>query len=823
MFWLFLLNFMEVLMNRFYSVIKSFNKVIKLTLFFTAALSLQNIYSQSTIHFANKNIFLSGMNVAWVNYAGDIGPNPPDLISFNTIFKTIRQNGGNALRFWLHTDGSQTPAFDSNGYVSGPGTNTIQYLQEILNAAAQNHVGLQLCLWGFGMLNTTLTAAQLAENTKLLIDTSYTNTYIRNCLIPMVQAVKGNPAVLSWEVFNEPEGMSNEFGWSGINHVPMAIIQRVCNLVAGAIHKTDPNAIVTNGSVSLSTNTDVTALSKVSAAEAINSLSASQKQQITVEFNSKHKTAFTTDDYIAYILKLAISSNSNYYRDDRLIDAGGDSLGTLDFYNIHFYTNGSSTELTSPLNHPCSTWALTKPLVIAEFYDEDTYGVSHSSIYENLFLNGYAGALSWSWTQSTSSGVPISVTQTYPLQNMMTMFDKHRPEVQIYPVTGSIYSFSVDAPTIQKSDSTKIRWDVEPGSTVTLNGINVPVQDSQIVHPAVTTSYTLKATGTIDSTWALTVNVLPTGRIMTFEAIPTTIGKGEPASIIWQVVKNSKVKLNGITEPVQDTLVVYPDSLNYTYSLVTDGDESDSEAISIQILPVNLVDRALGGIVTASSNDTVNDPYSSPSLIVDGSIFDSWLAATKGAEWVQIDMGRIIEINTVIIYWNSGGYAKWYSLEASDDTTAWTTLKSTLNGTGGTANVETLSSLNGEGRYIKLLLTLAGQNAYSIREIEVFGTLKVTSVKSGNSSLPAKYALYQNYPNPFNPSTNIQIDIPKAGETSIIVYNILGQKVAELLNRQLDAGTYTVSFNASGFSSGIYFYNMKSGNFVTTKKMIYLK
>jgi hypothetical protein len=673
------------------------------------------------------------------------------------------------------------------------------------------------------MLNTGLTTAQLAENTNLLNDTSYTNTYIRNCLIPMVQAVKGNPAVLSWEVFNEPEGMSSEFGWSGVNHVPMFNIQRVCNLVAGAIHRTDPTAIVTSGANSLTSNTDVTALSKVSTIDAINSMSLAQKQQITEEFNNAHRTTFTTDDYIAYILKLAATSNNNYYRDDRLIAAGGDPLGTLDFYNTHFYNNGSSNQLTSPLNHPYSTWALTKPLVIAEFYDEDTYGVSHSNIYENLYLNGYAGALSWSWTQSTSAGVPIAVTQTYPLQNMMTMFDKHRPEVQIFPITGSIYSFTVDAPTIQKSDSTKIRWDVEPGSTVTLNGISVPVQDSQIVHPAVTTSYTLKATGTIDSTWALTVNVLPTGRIMTFKAISPTIGIGEPASLIWQVVKNSTVKLNGKTEPVQDSLVVYPDSLNNTYTLVTGGDESDSESIIIQILPVNQVDRALGGIVTTSSNDSVSNPYSNPGNIVDGSLYSSWLAATTSGEWVKIDMGRVIEINDVIIYWNSGGYAKSYELQASDDLNTWNVLKSTFNGTGGTANIDSLSNLKGEGRYLELILTLAGQNAFSIREIEVYGTLKATAVKTNNSTVPAKYSLYQNYPNPFNPSTNIQIDIPKAGETSIVVYNILGQKVAGLLNRELNAGTYTVRFDASRLSSGIYFYTLRSGNFITTKKMMYLK
>jgi hypothetical protein len=810
-------------MNFFYTAIKSFNKITILILLLLLVLSLQKTYSQSQsrISYAGKDIFLSGMNVAWVNFAQDIGPNPPDLDSLNTIFRTIRKNGGNALRLWLHTNGAFTPVFNSSGYVTGPGPNTLTYLQEVLNVAAQNHVGLQLCLWSFDMESTSeLSTTQLAENTELLNDTSYTNTYIRNCLIPMVQAVKGNPAVLSWEIFNEPEGMTPINDYGGVNTVPIASIQRFCNLVAGAIHRTDPNALVTNGSGSLEFCTDVTLMAKISRTDAINSMSQAQKDKITQEFNSSHRTSYTTDEYIAHLLKLAATSNYNYYRDDRLIAAGGDSLGTLDFYNTHFY---GADAAVSPLINPYSTWELTKPLVIAEFYDETTNGISYSDYYKQLYLNGYAGALSWSWTQGEPP-VPISIIRTYPLQNMMTMFDNYRADVQIFPITGSIFSFTSADSTIQQGDSTMIHWDVEQGSTVTLNGINVPVQDSEIVNPTVTTTYTLYATGTVDSTWKLTVNVLPTGRIITFRAVPPTIGTGEPCTLIWQVVKNSIVKLNGITEPVQDTLVVHPDSSNHTYSLVTQGVENDSIAITVVILPVDQVDRAMGGVVTTSSNDSVSNPNSSPGNIVDGNLSTYWQAATNGSEYVHIDMGTSININKIVIYWYNGNYASKYSMHSSDsaDFSEINFLASTSKGTGGINNVETYTGLQAEGRYIELQLT-TGPNPYAISEIQVFGTLNITAVAENNSKIPTKYTLYQNYPNPFNPTTNIQIDIPKAGQTNIVVYNILGQKVADLLNKELNAGTYTISFNASRLSSGIYFYTLRSGNFITTKKMILLK
>jgi hypothetical protein len=184
---------------------------------------------------------------------------------------------------------------------------------------------------------------------------------------------------------------------------------------------------------------------------------------------------------------------------------------------------------------------------------------------------------------------------------------------------------------------------------------------------------------------------------------------------------------------------------------------------------------------------------------------------------------RIITINKVIIYWNSNGYAKQYSLQASTDSTTWTDIKWKFGGTGGTNNIETLSGLSSDARYVYLLLQVAGVNAFSIREIEIYGVPKATGVENSNSTIPAKYSLYQNYPNPFNPATSIKFDIPNAGETSLVVYNILGQKVATLLQQEMKAGSYTLRFDASKLSSGIYFYSLKSGNFVTTKKMILLK
>ncbi|MBK9097160.1 MAG: T9SS type A sorting domain-containing protein [bacterium] len=93
---------------------------------------------------------------------------------------------------------------------------------------------------------------------------------------------------------------------------------------------------------------------------------------------------------------------------------------------------------------------------------------------------------------------------------------------------------------------------------------------------------------------------------------------------------------------------------------------------------------------------------------------------------------------------------------------------------------------------------------------------------SGNV-LPVKFALEQNYPNPFNPITKIKYAIPQNSLVILTVYDILGSEVAKLVNEEKPSGSYEVEFDASIYSSGIYVYRLRAGNFAETKKMILLK
>jgi hypothetical protein len=89
--------------------------------------------------------------------------------------------------------------------------------------------------------------------------------------------------------------------------------------------------------------------------------------------------------------------------------------------------------------------------------------------------------------------------------------------------------------------------------------------------------------------------------------------------------------------------------------------------------------------------------------------------------------------------------------------------------------------------------------------------------------LPEYYYLSQNYPNPFNPITQIEYELPINGITTLVVYDILGDKIATLVNEEKAAGYYSVAFNASNLPSGVYFYTLNSKSFSRTKKMIVIK
>jgi hypothetical protein len=99
----------------------------------------------------------------------------------------------------------------------------------------------------------------------------------------------------------------------------------------------------------------------------------------------------------------------------------------------------------------------------------------------------------------------------------------------------------------------------------------------------------------------------------------------------------------------------------------------------------------------------------------------------------------------------------------------------------------------------------------------------ITSVARFSTDLPTDFGLEQNYPNPFNPATNIMYTVPGREYINLTVYNILGEKIATLVDEEKAPGKYTVTFDGSRLPSGVYFYRVHAGRFNETREMVLVK
>ncbi|MDP2364344.1 MAG: carboxypeptidase regulatory-like domain-containing protein, partial [Ignavibacteria bacterium] len=132
----------------------------------------------------------------------------------------------------------------------------------------------------------------------------------------------------------------------------------------------------------------------------------------------------------------------------------------------------------------------------------------------------------------------------------------------------------------------------------------------------------------------------------------------------------------------------------------------------------------------------------------------------------------------------------------------------------------------------------AGKHQYRLKQIDFDGTFEYSSTIEVEITSPNKFSLEQNYPNPFNPSTTISYTIPnvtlsgvEGPRVTLKVYDVLGNEIATLVNEEKSAGKYEIEFNVGqsaaadfpAIASGVYFYRLKAGSFIQTKKMILLQ
>ncbi len=321
--------------------------------------------------------FVNGINIAWINFGRDVGRDPffsektyhPDLDRFLEVFDFAKEAGSNVVRWWYHTNGSTNPIFDDNQKVIKNPSFFHEDVKKILDLAHDQGLKVQICLWSFDMLKDQW-GADTTANLKLLTQDSYTKAYIHNALLPLVNFIGDHPALFAWEIFNEPEGMTNQHAghWTGFKErVEMSDIQRFINKTAGAIRRAQPTVKITNGALGFLTSLNDPAKGFV-----------------------------------------------NAYSDENLIKHGGDEMGYLDFYNIHYYSWARSQG--SPFHNNFDEKILDKKAVIGEYYPDDLSfkkkngdqdhrlsSIAAIDLGETLVKRFWAGSLVWSWTDRKSA------------------------------------------------------------------------------------------------------------------------------------------------------------------------------------------------------------------------------------------------------------------------------------------------------------------------------------------------------------------------------------------------------------------------------------
>jgi hypothetical protein len=181
----------------------------------------------------------------------------------------------------------------------------------------------------------------------------------------------------------------------------------------------------------------------------------------------------------------------------------------------------------------------------------------------------------------------------------------------------------------------------------------------------------------------------------------------------------------------------------------------------------------------------------------------------------------VLSTNTPTLKWNSSPSASYYHLWVSKGTNINPDL-TVVNENGVLDTFFVCPPLEENTIHAWQVQAINSYGVSPLSEIWAFKS-GVTSVEDRGNAIPDDFELDQNYPNPFNPSTTITFGVPETVSASLIVYNLLGEKIMQPLNESLSPGYYSIRLDLSSFESGVYFYRLEAGTFNQTHKMMLLK
>ena len=569
------------------------------------------------IPYGDQELFLNGINLAWVDFSRDL--THFDEIRFVAAIDELAAVNGNTMRWWLHTNGANSPQYGDDGFITGLSDGEIETLVRAISLAYERGILITPTLWSHDMLSDQ--GGVPADWNKMLIeDPEATQAYIDNVLIPMVEALRGHPGIVAWEIFNEPEGVTEEFGWTA-TRTTMPYIQQFVNLLTGAIRRTDPDALITNGSWSFQASTDV-------------------------------------------------GGYYNYYTDERLIEAGGDPDGWLDFYSVHYYPEWAGEE-TSPFHNPASYWELDKPIVIGEFPARAIADLGMGFVprrqlrnsmesYQYLLDNGYSGALSWMFYNSdhgdlldASPGI-LRINNLIPEHNQVDISEVDRIPVVTANIDNIVVSFE-ETELADAIDLSTIFSDVEDGSD--LNYEFTENTRSDIVEPTIT------------------------------DGIVSLSFSGEIGTSVMEIT-------------------------------ATDSSGNFSKVpLTVQVIDPDRGNVALGKTTIASSIENIGYLASSAT---DGLMETRWSTLYADPQWLEVDLGQVFTVSQFVLHWETA-FGDQYTLEAWDGS-EWQVVYNELGSDGDIDDIALDEPV--DARYVRFNGTRrCCEWGYSLWEFEVFGIL----------------------------------------------------------------------------------------------------
>jgi hypothetical protein len=301
------------------------------------------------IWFAGKNIYLNGVNTPWNDYGQDFGCNYSSSY-FETMFTNMQAYGVNSTRVWVHTDGRCSPTFNSSGVVTGLPANFYSNLDDFLTRAKNHHVAVILVLWAHE-LDGRFSGV---DRTDLILNNSRTDAYINNVLTPMVQRYANNPAILAWEVFNEPDFLLPNEQASNRTVVPPYELQRFIGRLAATVHRNSDQYVTVGAAM--------------------------------YKYNCDRIGSNPPDNGTCF---------GNYWSDSNLQSASGDSEAYLDFYQVHYYNWQAPYWSFWTSSGPDYYLYSDKPVIIGEWGIDANQG--KSQFLNDTYNANYAGAIAWSY------------------------------------------------------------------------------------------------------------------------------------------------------------------------------------------------------------------------------------------------------------------------------------------------------------------------------------------------------------------------------------------------------------------------------------------